>query len=321
MKSSFILPTAVLAVLIASPVQAQSYPAKPIRLILSYPPGGATDTLGRIMARVLSDAWGVSVLADNRPGASGNIGTNICVKSPPDGYTMCMVAPAQAVASRISSNAGFDSLKDFSHVTLIATVPMLLLVHPSLPVRNVSELIALAKKKPGALNYASSGGSASPHLAMELFKQQAGVDVVPITYKGAGAQFVDHMAGRVELAFASAVGVVPFVKEGKLRAIAVSTKERFPMLPDVPTVDQSGLKGYDASSWQGISMPAGAPRDIINRVSGELARALKARAMRDRILELGGMAIGGTPDEFSNFFNAESDKWFRVAKTANVQMD
>jgi len=321
MRSSFILLTAVLAVLTAAPVQAQSYPAKPIRLILSYPPGGATDTLGRIMAKVLSDAWGVSVLADNRPGASGNIGTNICVKSLPDGYTMCMVSPAQGMASRMSSKVGFDSLKDFSHVTLVATVPMLLLVHPSLPVKNVSELIALAKKKPGALNYASSGGGASPHLAMEMFKQQAGVDIVLITYKGAGAQLVDHLAGRVEIAFANAVGIVPFVKEGKLRAIAVSTKERFPMLPDVPTVDQSGLKGYDASSWQGISMPAGAPRDIINRVSGELARALKTRAMRDRILELGGIAIGSTPDEFNNFFNAESDKWFRVAKIANVQMD
>ena len=300
---------------------AQNYPAKPVRFILSYPPGGATDTLGRIVAKLLSDAWGTNVIADNRPGASGNIGTSLCAKSPPDGYTMCMVAPAQAIASRISANAGYDSLKDFSHVTLVATVPMVLLVHPSLPVKNVAQLIALAKRKPGALNYASSGGGASPHLAMELLKQQAGVDITLITYKGAGAQMVDQLAGRVETAFAPAVGVMPFVQEGRLRALAVSTKERFPVLPDVPTVSESGLKGYDASSWQGISMPAGVPLDVRRRMSEELAKALHTPAMKSRILELGGVAIGNTPDEFSSYYFAESDKWFRVAKAANVTVD
>ncbi len=321
MKRLLLLPIAFLAVLLAPPAPAQSYPAKPVRLIVSYPPGGASDTLGRIMAKALSEAWAVNVLPDNRPGASGSIGTSICVKSSPDGYTMCMVSPAQAMASRLSSNAGFDSLKDFSHVALVATVPMLLLVHPSLPVKNVSQLIALAKKRPGALNYASSGGGASPHLAMELFKQQAGIDIVLVTYKGAGAQLVDQLAGRVEVAFGNAVGFVPFVKEGKLRAIAVSTKERFPVLPDVPSVSESGVKDYDASSWQGISMPAGVPRDIVNRVSGEVAKTLKTPAMKDRILELGGIAVGSTPEEFAAFFHAESDKWFRVAKTAKVTVD
>ncbi len=303
------------------PAAAQNYPAKPIRFILSYPPGGATDTLGRIVAKSLSDAWGVNVTADNRPGASGNIGTALCAKSPPDGYTMCMVAPAQAIASRLSANAGYDSLKDFSPVTLVATVPMLLLVHPSLPVKNLSELIALARRRPGVLNYASSGGGASPHLAMELLKQQAGIDITLITYKGAGAQMVDHLAGRVEIAFAPAVGVMPFVKEGRLRALAVSTRERFPLLPDVPTASESGLKDYDASSWQGIVMPAGVPHDIVHRISGELAKALQNPAMKARILELGGVAVGNTPEEFSRYYFAESDKWLRVAKTANVSVD
>jgi tripartite-type tricarboxylate transporter receptor subunit TctC len=311
----------VVALLLSALAHAQTYPSKPIRFILSYPPGGATDTLGRIVAKSLSDAWGVNVIADNRPGASGNIGTALCAKSPPDGYTMCMVAPAQAIASRLSPNAGYDSLKDFSPVTLIATVPMLLLVHPSLPVKNLAEFIALAKRRPGALNYASSGGGASPHLAMELLKQQAGVDITLITYKGGGAQMVDHLAGRVEVAFAPAVGVMPFVKEGRLRALAVSTKERYPVLPNVPTVSESGLKGYDASSWQGIAMPAGVPREILNRVGSDLAKALQAPAMKSRILELGGVAVGNTPDEFSRYYLAESDKWFRVAKTANVTMD
>ncbi|HUP95902.1 MAG TPA: tripartite tricarboxylate transporter substrate binding protein, partial [Burkholderiales bacterium] len=290
----------------------------PIRIIVSYPPGGATDTLARLMAKELTDAWGSNVIVDNRAGASGNIGTSQCVKSPPDGYTMCFVAPAQAMASRMSSNAGFDSLKDFSHVTLVASVPMLLLVHPSLSVRNVSQLIALAKNQPGALNYASSGGGASPHLAMELLKQQAGIDIVLVTYKGTGAAIVDQVAGRVELAFSAAVGVMPYVKDSRLRAIAVSTKERFPVLASVPTVNESGLKGYDASSWQGLSMPAGVPRDIVNRVSTQLAQSLKTAEMRERILGLGGVAVGNSPEAFSAYFNAESEKWYRVAQKANV---
>ena len=307
--------------LLAAPAHAQTYPAKPVRFILSYPPGGATDTLGRIVAKALSDAWNVNVIADNRPGASGNIGTSLCAKSPPDGYTMCMVAPAQAIASRLSANAGYDSLKDFSHVTLIATVPMLLLVHPALPVKNLAELIALAKRRPGALNYASSGGGASPHLAMELLKQQAGIDIALITYKGAGAQMVDHLAGRVEVAFAPAVGVLPFVKEGRLRAIAVSTKERFPVLPNVPTASESGLKGYDASSWQGIVMPAGVPPEIRRQISDEIAKALKTPALRERVLDLGGVPVGNTPEQFAAYYAAESEKWFKVAKTANVTVD
>jgi tripartite-type tricarboxylate transporter receptor subunit TctC len=311
----------ICSILIASIAQAQNYPAKPIRFILSYPPGGATDTLGRIVAKSLSDSWSVNVIADNRPGASGNIGTALCAKSPPDGYTMCMVAPAQTTASRLSPNAGYDSLKDFSHVSLVATVPMLLVVHPSLPVKNLSELLALAKRRPGALNYASSGGGASPHLAMELLKQQAGVDMTLITYKGAGAQMVDHLAGRVEVAFAPAVGVMPFVKDGRLRAIAVSTKDRFPVLPNVPTASESGLKGYDASSWQGIVMPAGVPLELRRQISDELAKALKTPALRDRVLELGGVVVGNTPEQFATYYAAESEKWFKVARTANVTMD
>lgn len=307
-----------LPLLAAAPVLAQNYPAKPIRLILSYPPGGSTDTVGRIVGKALSDAWNVNVVADNRPGASGNIGTTLCLKSPPDGYTMCMISPAHTIASRLNPGVGYDSQRDFTHVSLVAMVPMILLVHPSLPVRNVKELIALAKKNPGGLNYASSGGGASPHLAMELLKQQAGVNIVLITYKGAGAQIVDHLAGRVEIAFAPAVGIMPFVQAGRLRAIAVSTRERFPVLPDVPAINESGLKGYDASSWQGLSMPAGVPREIANRISAEVAKALRAPGMQARMLELGGVVVANTPEEFSSYVVAESDKWFRVAKLANV---
>jgi tripartite-type tricarboxylate transporter receptor subunit TctC len=322
MKKMFALLACTFAVAPGIAAQSAAYPAKPVRMILSYPPGGATDTLGRLLARPLSDTWGVPVVADNRPGAGGNIGTTLCTKSPADGYTMCLMAVAQAMASRLSANAGFDSLKDFSHVTLVASMPMLLLVHPSLPVKSVSDLIALAKRKPGALNYASSGGGASHHLTMELFKQQAGVDIVLITYKGGGgAQLTDQIAGRVETAFNLAVGVIPHVKDGKLRALAVSTRERFPTLPAVPTIDESGLKGFDASSWQGISMPAGVPIEVRQRVSADVARILKSPEMRERILDMGGVVVGSSPEEFSTFFRNESDKWFKVAKAAGVKLD
>ncbi len=300
---------------------AQAWPAKPMRMILSYPPGGATDTLGRIAAKALSDSLGTTIVVENRPGASGSIGTAACVKSPADGYTMCVVSVAQSTASRLSSTAGFDSLKDFSHVSLIATMPLLVLVHPSLPVKNVSQLVALARRNPGALSYASSGGGAGPHLATELFKQMTGTDILSVTYKGAGAQLTDQLAGRIELAFAPAVGFVHFVKEGKLRALAVSTRQRAPLFPDTPTVSESGVPGYEASSWQGLSMPAGVPRDIVNRLSGELNRGLKTAAVRDRIIDMGGIPTGNTPEEFTAFFQSESDKWVKVARTARVVVD
>ena len=297
---------------------AQQYPAKPVRIIVSYVPGGVSDTLARLISKELTEAWSQSVIVENRPGAGGNIGTQQCVKSPPDGYTMCIVAVAQAMASRVSAHAGFDSLRDFSHVTLVASVPMLLLVHPSLPVKTAGDLIALAKRRPGQLNYATSGVGSSPQLAMELFKQLGGVDIVMVQYKGGGQAIVDQIAGRVETAFSAAVGVLPHVKDGKLRAIAVSTKERFPVLPNVPGIHESGLKGYDASSWQGISMPAGAPRETVNRVNAQLAKILKTPEMRERILALGGVAVGNSPEAFGAFFNAESEKWSQVAKKAGV---
>jgi tripartite-type tricarboxylate transporter receptor subunit TctC len=321
MKISWVLGAAALAAVCTAPAFAQNYPTKPVRLILSYPPGGATDTIGRLMAKALSDAWGVNVIADNRPGAAGSIGTSLCVKSPPDGYTMCMVAPAQAMASRISSTVPFDSLKDFSHVSLIATMPMLLLVHPSLPVKNVRELVALAKRKPGALSYASSGGGASHHLAMELLKQRTGTDIVLVTYKGGGAQITDQLAGRVELAFNLAVGVLPYVQQGRLRAIAVSTKDRFPMLPDVPTVAEQGIEGYDMSSWQGLSMPAGVPAEIVRRVSAEVAKAVKTPETRDRLLAIGAVAVGSTPEAFDAFFKSESDMMYKIGRAAGLKGD
>jgi tripartite-type tricarboxylate transporter receptor subunit TctC len=307
-----------LVVALALPVHAQTYPTKPIRLILPYPPGGPTDIMGRTAGEILTKAWGVQVIADNRPGFNGNLGAGLCAKSPPDGYTLCTVSGAQAVAPSIYRTVTFDGTRDFSHVTLLAVLPMLLVVHPSLPVRTTRELIAFAKQRPGALNYASTGVGVTPQLTMEMFKQQTGVDIVNVTYKGAMAALVDQIAGRVETAFSIAVGAMPFVKEGKLRPLGVSTRVRFPALPAVPTIEEAGLKGFDASSWQAIAMPAGVPREIVERTSATLAAGLKAPEMKERELAMGGLVVGNTPAEFAAFYKAEAEKWARVAKAANV---
>ena len=304
---------------LALPVHAQTYPTKPIRLILPYPPGGPTDIMGRTAGEILSKAWGVQVIADNRPGFNGNLGAGMCAKSPPDGYTICTVSGAQAVAPSIYRTVTFDGTRDFSHVTLLAVLPMLLVVHPSLPVKTTRELIAFAKQRPGALNYASTGVGVTPQLTMEMFKQQTGIDIVNVTYKGAMAALVDQISGRVETSFSIAVGAMPFVKERKLRPLGVSTRVRFPPLPEVPTIDEAGLKGFDASSWQAIAMPAGVPREIVERMSSTLAAGLKAPDMKERVLAMGGIVVGNTPAEFAAFFKSEAVKWARVAKAANVR--
>ena len=317
------LPIALLAAVAAwsAPAQAQSFPAKPVRFIIPFPPGGPTDIMGRMAADTLSRAWGVQVVADNRPGAGGNIGTEQCAKSPADGYAICMMTVAQSISPSVYSKLGFDPLKDFSHVTLMAILPSLLMVHPSVPAKNVKELIALAKAKPGALTYASTGNGTSPHMLMEMFKAQAGVDLVHVPYKGAGPAMIDQISGQIEVAFSTAIAALPFVQQGKVRAIAVSTKERFPPLPNLPTIDQSGLKGFDASSWQGVVMPAGVPREIVNRVYGELSKMLKAPDNAEKILGMGGIASGMSPEQFAAFIKIEIDKWAKVAKAAKVKLD
>lgn len=300
--------------------QAQSYPSKSVRFIIPFPPGGATDIMGRMAADTLSRAWGVQVIADNRPGAGGNIGSEQCAKSPADGYTICMMTVAQSISPSIYSKLAFDPLKDFSHVTLMAILPSLLMVHPSVPARNVKELIALAKARPGALSYASTGNGTSPHMLMEMFKNMTGVNMVHIPYKGAAPAMIDQISGQVEVAFSTAIAALPFVQQGKVRALAVSTIDRFPPLPDLPTIEQAGVKGFNGSSWQGVVMPAGVPRDIVNRAHAELSKMLKAPANKVKILGMGGIASGNSPDEFAAFVKAEMEKWAKVAKAAKVKL-
>ena len=300
---------------------AQPYPAKPVRFIIPFPPGGPTDIVGRLAAERLSRSWNVQVIADNRPGTGGNLGTEQCARAPADGYTMCMISIAQSISPAIYPKLGFDPVRDFAHVTLLATLPSLLVVHPSLPAKDVRELIAIAKAKPGALNYASGGVGTSSHLLMEMFNQQAGISSVHITYKGTGPALVDQLSGLIEVAFSTAIAVQPYVQSGKLRALAVSTRERLPSLPEVPTVAESGLASFDGGSWQGIVMPAGTPREIVNTVSGELVKILQAPDMKERVLGMGGIALGTTPEEFTAFMKAEVEKWAQVAKAAKVSTE
>jgi tripartite-type tricarboxylate transporter receptor subunit TctC len=303
------------------PVHAQAWPAKPVRFIINFPPGGPTDILGRIAADILTKSTGTQFVADNRGGAGGNIGMELCAKSPPDGYTVCMMTVAQTISPAIYKKLGFDLNKDFVFVTQIATLPSLLMVHPSVPAKNVKELIALAKAKPGQLIYASTGNGTSPHMLMEMFNSQAGIKMVHVPYKGAAPAMTDQISGQIQVAFSTAIAALPFVQQGRVRAIAVSTKERFPPLPDLPTVDESGLKGFDAGSWNGLVMPAGTPKEIVARVHADLAKGLRSPEVKERIFQQGGLAGGNSPEEFAAFVKVEIDKWAKVAKAAQVQLD
>jgi len=310
-----------IAALFAATVHAEPYPARPVRFIVPFPPGGPTDIVARLTGERLSRVWNVQVIADNRPGGGGNIGTEQCARAPADGYTMCMFSIAQSISPAIYPKLGFDPVRDFAHVTLLATLPSLLVVHPSLGVNSVQELIALARAKPGQLNYASGGSGTSSHLLMEMFNQQAGIAMTHVTYKGTGPALVDQLSGVIDVAFSTAIAVQPYVQSGKLRALGVSTRARLATLPDVPTVAEVGLPQFDGGSWQGIVMPAGTPREIVNTVSAEFVKILHAPDMKERIVAMGGIALGTTPAEFTAFMKEEVEKWARVAKAAKVSIE
>jgi tripartite-type tricarboxylate transporter receptor subunit TctC len=300
---------------------AQAYPAKPVRMIIPFPPGGPTDLMGRMAADRLSKGLGVQVIPDNRGGAGGNIGFELCAKSPPDGYTVCMMTVAQSISPGIYRKLGYDLSKDFSYVTLMATLPSMLTTHPSLPAKSVKDVIALAKSRPGQLIYSSTGNGTSPHMLMEMLKSMTDIDMVHVPYKGQAQSVIDQISGQIQLAFNTAVTVLPHVKEAKLKPIAISTKERFPPMPDLQTVAEGGVKGYDASSWQAVVMPAGTPREIVARIYQELASMLKAPDTRERFLAQGALASGMPPEEFAAFVRREAEKWAKVGKAAKVQVD
>jgi tripartite-type tricarboxylate transporter receptor subunit TctC len=319
--ASCMLAVAAFAAVTCADGHAQAYPSKPVRLIIPFPPGGPTDIIGRMVADILTKSLGVQFVADNRAGAGGNIGTEQCAKAPPDGYTVCMMTVAQSISPAIYRKLGFDPVKDFAHVTLMAQLPSMLTVHPSLPVKSVKEIVALAKSQPGKLSYASTGNGTSPHMLMEMFKFMTGTDMLHVPYKGQAPAVLDQISGQIQLAFNTAIGVIPHVGNGRLKAIAISTRARFPAMPELPSVEEGGVKGFDGGSWNGVVMPAGTPQEIVNRIHAPLAAELKSPAAKETLLKNGALASGGTPAQFAQYIREEAAKWAKVAKFANIQLD
>ncbi|MES2562297.1 MAG: tripartite tricarboxylate transporter substrate binding protein [Pseudomonadota bacterium] len=313
--------TAAVLMLGSACAHAQQYPSKPVRVIIPFPPGGPTDIMGRYAADTLTRAYGVQFVADNRAGAAGNIGMELCAKAPADGSVLCIMTAAQSISPSIYRKLGFDPIKDFAHVTLLAQLPSMLTVHPALPVKSVKDLVALAKSKPGALSYASTGNGSSPHMLMEMFKYMTSTNIVHVPYKGQAPAVLDQISGQVQTAFNTAIGVIPQVQAGRLKAVAISTRARFTAMPDLPTVEESGVKGFDGSSWNGVVMPVGTPQDIINRIHAPLAADLRSAAGKEAMIRNGGTAGGGTPAEFAAYIKAEVEKWAKVAKFAKIQLD
>lgn len=304
-----------------SNVLAQSYPAKPIRFVVPYPPGGASDVTARIIGQKLSEAWGQPVIVDNRAGANGNIAAEQVAKAPADGYTMLMgnVGP-NAISPSLYTNLAYD-VASFAPVTLTTTVPIVLLVNPSLPVNNVKELIAYAKANPNKLNFASAGNGSSNHLTGELFKSIAGIDIVHVPYKGDGLALTDVMGGQVSMMFTTVVSAMPHIKSGKLRAVAVASAKRIAAMPNLPTVAESGVPGFDSSSWGGILFPAGTPQEIIAKMHDAVVAILAMPDVKARLSSLGAEVVGNTPDEFGSYIKSETVKWGKVIKTSGASVN
>jgi tripartite-type tricarboxylate transporter receptor subunit TctC len=302
---------------------AGDYPEKPIRFIVPYAAGGTTDLLSRAIAQKLSEALGQGVVPDNRPGAGGNVGAEIAAKSPPDGYTMLM-APVSPMAINVTlygSKMAFNPEKDFAPVTLVAKVPLVVVVNPSVPAKTLLELIALAKSKPGQLNYGSAGNGSSNHLVGEMLKTAAGINMVHIPYRGGGPGMMALVAGQIDVLIGQVPTVTPMVNAGRLRALAVSGAQRSPALPDVPTMAEAGLPGFDATAWYSIVVPAGTPKPIISRLNAELVKILKSPDIRARLVSEGADVETSTPEELGAFVHAEIQKWSKAVRESGTKID
>lgn len=298
-----------------------AYPTKPLRIVVPLSAGGPTDTLARIIGQQLSEKLGQPVIIENRPGAGGNIGAEVVAKAAPDGYTLFMgTSGPLSINQSLYSKLQFDPAKDFSPVVLVASAPFVVAINPSLPARSVKDLIALAKSKPGQLNFGAVSGSAA-HLATELFKSMAGIDMVHVAYKGAAPATTDLIAGVLQLSFASTPGVMPNVKAGKLTALAVTSSKRLTQLPDVPTLAESGLAGYEASVWYGVVAPARTPRAIIVRLNTEINKILQDPDIRQKLMSNDFEPAGSTPEQFGTYIKAETAKWRQVVKSSGAKSD
>jgi tripartite-type tricarboxylate transporter receptor subunit TctC len=299
---------------------AQAWPNRPVRMVVAYPPGGSVDTVARFVTDKLRDAFGQPFVIENRAGASGNIGTDYVAKAPADGYTLLMGSSA-ALASNVHVYAQlpFDPMKDFAPIVMIANQPNILVVHPSVPARTVDEFIALAKSRPGKLNYASSGLGTSNHMAAEMFIMRTGVQIVQVPYKGGAPAVTDLLGGQVDLMFETAPTLIQHIKAGKLRGLAVTSLQRSSMLPDMPTMDEAGLKGFDFRGWIGLLAPAGTPDDIVRRLNAAVMAALKAADLSRQLVEVGLDVAGGTPEQFRTFLREDIDKYGTLVKASGMK--
>jgi tripartite-type tricarboxylate transporter receptor subunit TctC len=311
---------ALVAALAAVPVWAETaYPSKPVRFIVPSSAGGGTDIIARALSQKLSEALGQQFVVENRPGAGQMIGIELAAKAPADGHTILMVASTLAINPIMYKKVSYDPVRDFAPITQAASLPNVLVVHPSLPVKSVAELIALAKREPGRIAYASAGIGTSPQMSVELLKSLAGIDLLHVPYKGTAPGVIDVLAGQVKVMTPNVLTALPYIKSGRLRALAVTSAKRSEALPDVPTMAEAGVPGYESVQWYGVLAPAGTPREIVERLHVEIAKALRAGDVRERLAADGAEPVGSSPDEFAAFIRAEIAKWAKVAKAAGIQ--
>ena len=309
------------ASLAAAAAQAQTWPSKPVRYVVPFPPAGATDITARIIADKVSAPLGQSVVVENRPGAAGNVGSEFVAKSAPDGYTMLQVTVAQSISATLYAKLNYDLEKDLAPAAMVALVPNVMIVNSSLPAKSVAEFIALAKAKPGKINFASSGSGTSIHMSAEMFKMLTGVDIVHVPYKGSGPALADLLGGQVDVMFDNLTSSIGHIRGGKLRALAVTTVTRYPELPDVPTMQEAGVAGYEATAWFGIMVPKGTPREIVMRINGEVNKALAQVDVKEKLAQQGALARSWTPEEFGSFIHNEIVKWAKVVKASGAKVE
>ena len=305
----------------ASTGSGQAYPNKAVRVIVAFAPGGIADFAARSVSQKLSESLGVPVVVENRPGAGGITGAEIVAKAAPDGYTLLVTSISHTINPSVRKNLPFDAARDFSPVTLITDAPNFLVVHPSLPVKSVKELVALARARPGQITYASSGSGTSTHLSGELFKSLARIDIVHVPYKGGGPAVIDLTGGHVLMMFSTLPSVLQLVRGGKLRGLAVTGSRRFPAASEFPTMIEAGVPGYEVSGWSGMFAPAGTPREAVARVAAEIAKILRAPELKERFFIQGAEPVGNTPEEFAAFVKSETAKWKKVVEFSGMRAD
>ena len=321
MKFTIAFICGLLSLVLTAPANAQSYPNKPVRVVVPYPPGGPTDIVARVLFQQVSEATGQQFLVDNRAGAGGNIGAEIVAKSPADGYTLLIGTTAHAINMSLFKNLSYDVQKDFAPVSLLTQGPLVLVAHPQFPANSIKEVIELAKSKSGGLNFASSGNGQSTHLSAELFNTMAGIKMSHVPYKGSAPALTDVMSGQVDVMFDTTLSAMPFVKAGKLKALGLTSPVRSPAAPDVPTIAESGLPGYEVFAWNGVFVPAGTPKAIIQQLNDQIRKAMLLPQVKDKFSAQCFAASWNSPENFGVFVKNEVDKWSRTVKASGATLD